>query len=177
MFQSISRGALRSKSVRSGFRCVSTATPQPPIELSTASKDIVNTNELFKNKKVLLVGIVGAFSGVCDKQIPTFAQHLKEFKDKGIDQIAVLAVNDPVVLNAFEKSLNIPEGSITFLSDFDGKLTRSLDMEVDLTAARLGKRSKRFAMIINNGLITQQWVEEKPGDLKVSNADSVLKNM
>jgi len=157
----------------------STATPQPPIELKTTSSknEIVSTNDLFKNKKVLLVGIVGAFTGVCDNQIPPFAKHLKEFKDKGVDQIAVVSVNDPPVMKAFEKSLGVPEDSITFLADFDGKLTRALGMEVDLSAAKLGKRSKRYAMLVENGKISKTFVEDKPGDLKVSSADAVLRNL
>eukprot|EP01116_Phalansterium_solitarium_P021955 TRINITY_DN7059_c0_g1_i1.p2 TRINITY_DN7059_c0_g1~~TRINITY_DN7059_c0_g1_i1.p2 ORF type:complete len:197 (+),score=41.98 TRINITY_DN7059_c0_g1_i1:37-591(+) len=160
-------------------RDISIATPQPPIELkSTSSKrEVINTNDLFNNRKVLLVGIVGAFTGVCDNQIPPFAKHLKEFKDKGIDEIAVVSVNDPPVMKAFEKSLNLPADSITFLSDFDGKLTRSLDMEIDLTAGRLGKRSKRYALLVENGKVTKTFVEDKPGELKISSADAVLRDL
>jgi len=140
-------------------------------------RDFVSTNDLFKNRKVLLVGIVGAFTGVCDNQIPPFAEHLPELKAKGIQEIAVVSVNDPAVMKAFAKSLNIPPEKVLFLADFDGAFTRSLSMEVDLTAAKLGKRSKRYAMLVDNGKIASQWVEEKPSDLKVSSAENVLKNL
>jgi len=160
-------------------RFASTATPNPPIEMKTTSpapKDFINTSDFFKNKKVLLIGVVGAFTGVCDQQLPPFATRLDEFKKKGIDEIACVSVNDPAVMKAFEKSISTTD-KLTMLADFDGAFTRSLGMEVDLTAAKLGKRSKRYAMIVNNGKIEKQWVEEKPGDLKVSSAASVLNNL
>ncbi|PRP85381.1 hypothetical protein PROFUN_07089 [Planoprotostelium fungivorum] len=162
------------------FASSQSATPNPPIEFKTtlpAPNDFVNTNELFKNKKVLVVGVVGAFTGVCDGQIPPFAQKFAEFNAKGIDQIAIVSVNDHAVLKAFAKSLNLSEPKLVMLSDFDGSFTRSLGMEVDLSAAKLGKRSKRYAMLVDNGKITKQFVEEKVSDLKVSSADSVLKNL
>jgi len=161
-------------------RFLSTAVPNPPIELRTTAdkpRDFINTNELFKNRKVLLVGIVGAFTGVCDNQLPPFADKYENFKQKGIDEIAVVSVNDPAVLKAFEKNIKLPSGKLTLLADFDGSFTRALGMEVDLSAAKLGKRSKRFAMVVDNGKITKQFVEEKPAELKVSNADNVLANM
>eukprot|EP01119_Soliformovum_irregulare_P010949 TRINITY_DN2701_c0_g2_i1.p1 TRINITY_DN2701_c0_g2~~TRINITY_DN2701_c0_g2_i1.p1 ORF type:complete len:190 (+),score=16.53 TRINITY_DN2701_c0_g2_i1:184-753(+) len=159
-------------------RAYSTATPNPPIELKTtrdAPKDFVSTADYFKNRKVLLVGVVGAFTGVCDNQIPPYNAKLPEFKQHHFDEVAVVSVNDPAVMKAFQKQLGATD--LTFLSDFDGAFTRSLGMEVDLSAARLGKRSKRYAMVVENGKIGQTWVEEKPGDLKVSSAETVLKNL
>jgi len=168
-----------SQSIPSRF--FSTATPNPPLELKTTfppPKDFINTNDLFKNKKVLVLGIVGAFTGVCDNQLPPYAEHIDEFKSKGIDDIAVVSVNDPAVMKAFEKSLGL-NNKLTMLADFDGSLTRNLGMEVDLSAAKLGKRSKRYAMVVDNGKIdkSKMFVEEKPGELKVSSADNVLKNL
>jgi len=157
-----------------------TATPNPPIELKTTAaspRDFINTNDLFKNKKVLLVGVVGAFTGVCDNQIPPYVERYQEFKDKGIDEIAIVSVNDPPVMKAFEKSLGVEKDKALMLADFDGSFTRSLGMEVDLSVAKLGKRSRRYAMVVDNGKIVQQFVEEKPGDLKVSTAENVLKNL
>jgi len=167
--------------VSSPWRYFSTATPNPPLELKTtfpSPKDFTNTNELFKNKKVLLVGVVGAFTGVCDNQLPPYAQQLDEFKKKGIDEIAVVSVNDPAVMKAFEKSLGL-NNKLTMLADYDGAFTRNLGMEVDLSAAKLGKRSKRYAMVVDNGKIdkSKMFVEEKPGELKVSSADNVLKSL
>jgi len=79
-------------------------------------------------------------------------------------------------MKAFEKSIGTKD-KLTLLADFDGAFTRSLGMEVDLSVAKLGKRSKRYAMLVDNGKIAKQWVEEKPGELKVSSAENVLKNL
>jgi len=101
---------------------------------------------------------------------------LEDFKSKGIDEVAAVSVNDPAVMKAFEKSIGTKD-KVTLLADFDGAFTRSLGMELDLSVAKLGQRSKRYAMLVDNGKITKQWVEDKPGELKVSSAENVLKNL
>jgi len=163
-----------------GSHYFSTATPNPSIELKTnfdPPKDFINTNEMFKNRKILLIGIVGAFTGVCDNQLPPFAERFEEFKKKGIDQVAAVSVNDPAVMKAFAKHLSIAPERVAMLADYDGAFTRSLGMEVDLSLAKFGKRSKRYAMLVENGKISKQWVEEKPSELKVSSAEAVLRNL
>jgi len=157
-----------------------TATPNPPLELKTTApppKEFINTNDFFKNRKILLIGVVGAFTGVCDAQLPQYAQRLDQFKAAGINEIAAVSVNDPSVMKAFAKSIDVPHDKILMLADFDGAFTRSLGMEVDLTVAKLGKRSKRYAMVIDNGKIAKQFVEEKPGELTVTKAENVLENL
>jgi len=157
------------------YKTFSTATANLNLKTNApAPKDFINPKEYFKNKKVLLVGIVGAFTGVCDNQIPPFAENLDKFKAKGIDEIAVVSVNDSAVMKAFGKQLGVPPEKVLLVADFDGAFTRSLEMEIDLTAAKLGKRSNRYAMLIDNGIITNKWVEAKPSELKVSSAEEVL---
>jgi len=123
------------------------------------------------------VGIVGAFSSTCQNQIPAYVAKVDEIKSKGIDEIAVISVNDHAVLKAFEKAVGSSPDKITFLADFDGSLTKHLGMEIDLTTAKYGKRSNRYAMLVDNGVITKKWVEDKPSELKVSSAENIAKSL
>merc|ERR1712232_867235 len=104
------RTVSRQSTVCYAGRYYATAQPNPPLELPStraAPNEFINTNDLFNNKKVLLVGIVGAFTGVCQRQIPGFASKAKDFKAKGIDQIAVVSVNDLPTMKAFSDSLGV----------------------------------------------------------------------
>jgi len=158
-------------------RFISSVLIDPPMEFKTiesAPNDILNTNDLFRNKKVLLIGIVGAFTGVCDNQLPPYAEKLSEFKKKGINDIVVVSVNDHHVMKAFAKQYHLDK-KLTMIADHDASFTKKLEMDVDFSAAKLGTRSTRYAMLVENGEIRKQWVEESPGKLQVSSAENVLK--
>ena len=98
------------------------------------------------------------------------------FKAKGVDEVFCLAVNDPFVLAAWAKEVGT-DGKITLLSDGNGTFTKALDMSVDLSAAGLGERSKRYAMLIEDGVVTQLNVEDSPGKAEISSAETLLGQM
>jgi glutaredoxin/glutathione-dependent peroxiredoxin len=132
----------------------------------------VNTDEIFKGKKVVLFSVPGAFTPTCSaKHLPGYVERFGEFKKKGVD-VACIAVNDAFVMNAWAKDQNVPEG-FWMLADGNGAFTKALGLEMDGTAFGLGMRGKRFALYAEDGVVKQLWVEA-PGEFKVSAADAVM---
>jgi peroxiredoxin len=132
----------------------------------------VDTNDVFANKNVVLFAVPGAFTPTCSaKHLPGFVQHMEEFRKKGID-VACMAVNDAFVMDAWAKNQNVPE-DLVMLADGNGAFTAALGLEMDGTAFGLGKRSKRFALYAENGVVKQLFVEA-PGEFRVSTAEHML---
>ncbi len=132
----------------------------------------VDTNDVFANKNVVLFAVPGAFTPTCSaKHLPGFVQHLDEFRKKGID-VACMAVNDAFVMDAWAKNQNVPE-DLMMLADGNGVFTAALGLEMDGSAFGLGKRSKRFALYAENGVVKQLFVEA-PGEFRVSTAEHML---
>ncbi len=141
------------------------AKPDGPKELST--------EELFAGRKVVLFATPGAFTPTCSaRHLPGYLEHLDAFRDRGVDKIACLSVNDAFVMSAWARDQGV-EGRILMLADGAGQLTKTLGLELDLTARGLGIRSQRYAMIIEDKVVTSLGVEE-PGQFDVSKAETVL---
>jgi glutaredoxin/glutathione-dependent peroxiredoxin len=135
------------------------------------------TDQIFKGHKVILFGVAGAFTPVCDKHhLPGFLDNLDRFKARGVDEIAVTGVNDVFVMEAWAKSAGA-EGKITFLADGNGDFARALGLSLDLTARGLGIRSQRYAMIVDNGVVRKLNVEAAPGQVETSSAETLLKQL
>jgi peroxiredoxin (alkyl hydroperoxide reductase subunit C) len=141
------------------------ATPDGPREIST--------DDIFQGKRVVLFAVPGAFTPTCSaRHLPGFVEHAAAFKDKGIDTIVCLAVNDAFVMGAWAKSQNVgPE--ILMLADGSAQFTKALGLELDLVSRGLGIRSQRFALVADDQKVTHLAVE-KPGDFDVSRAEAVL---
>ena len=153
---------------------VGDAVPTMKLMTATASgPQEVSTDELFKGKKVVLFAVPGAFTPTCSaKHLPGFVQHAGDFKAKGVDSIVCLAVNDPFVMGAWGKDQGV-EDSIVMLADGSAAFTKALGLELDLTARGLGVRSQRFAMIVDDGKVSNLMIEA-PGGFDVSRAEAVL---
>ena len=135
----------------------------------------VNTDEIFKGKKVVLFSVPGAFTPTCSaKHLPGYVERFDEFKKKGVE-VACIAVNDAFVMNAWAKDQHVPEG-LWMLADGNGAFTKALGLEMDGTAFGLGMRGKRFALYADDGVVKHLWVEA-PGEFKVSAADAVMKEI
>jgi peroxiredoxin len=133
------------------------------------------TDEIFKGKKVALFAVPGAFTGVCSKQhLPSVVQNVDQLKAKGIDTIAVTGVNDISVLDAWKKASSADK--IEFLSDGNGEFAKALDLTLDLSGAGMGTRSKRYSMLVEDGVVKKLNVEE-PGKFEVSGGDAMLKQL
>ncbi len=136
----------------------------------------VSTGELFAGKKVVMFAVPGAFTPTCSaKHMPGFVNHAEEFAAKGIDKLACMSVNDPFVMQAWEKDQN-SAGIVEVLPDGNGDLTKALGLEMDGSGFGLGPRSKRFALVADNGVVTELLVEEG-GALDVSSAENVLSKL
>jgi len=125
------------------------------------SNEIVDINEYFENKNIVLIGFPGAFTPTCMMQhIPQFIQKADELKAKGADEVIAMSVNDPFVTIAFAELLG-GRNKVNFIADGNGELTQALGMDMDLTPVQLGPiRSKRFTMIVKNNSVTQVNSEE-----------------
>ena len=134
----------------------------------------VAVSEYFSNKKIVLFSVPGAFTPTCSaKHLPGFVEYTSDILGKGIDEIICISVNDPFVMNAWEKDQN-SKGKVTLLADGNGEFTDALGLSFDGSGFGLGKRGQRFAMIINNGVVSYLAIEEA-GAFDVSSAESILK--
>ncbi|HWJ75278.1 MAG TPA: peroxiredoxin [Kaistia sp.] len=140
-------------------------TPDGVVEKTTA--------EIFGGKKVVLFAVPGAFTPTChNNHLPGYLDQGDAIKAKGVDEIAVVAVNDVFVMNAWAKATG-GEGKMLFLADGAGAFTKSLGLDVDLGPAGLGVRSRRYAMVVEDGVVSALNVEDAPG-VTVSGAAAVL---
>ena len=150
----------------------------PAAEFKTMSDDgpsAVSTDELFNGKTVVLFAVPGAFTPTCHlNHLPGFVELGDAIKEKGVDTIAVVSVNDAFTMGAW-KTAAAPAADIVFLSDWDAAFTKAIGMDIDLSVATLGVRSKRYAMIVKDGTVDALEVEESPGEATVSSAASILK--
>jgi peroxiredoxin len=148
----------------------------PAGSFKTMSKDgprDLSTDELFKGKKVVLFSVPGAFTPTCDaKHLPGFLQLADQFKAKGIDTIACVAVNDVFVMNAWGKASGVAD-KVLMLADGNGEYAKALGLTMDASRFGMGTRGQRFAVVADDG-VARQVLVEAPGEFKVSAADHVL---
>jgi peroxiredoxin len=145
-------------------------------EVKEDSAPEVTTDAFFGGKKVALFAVPGAFSSTCSaKHLPSFANNAEALHKKGIDVIACVAVNDPSVLRAWGKH-NETDDQITMLSDGNGDFARALGVEADMTKNAMGKRSRRYSMLVDDGVVKQFNLEE-PGGFGASSGDTLLKQV
>lgn len=136
------------------------------------AKDL-STDELFKGKRVLLFSVPGAFTPTCSaKHLPGYVAHVDELRRHGIDTVACMAVNDVFVMSAWGKSAGA-DGKVMMLADGNADYARALGLDYDASGLGLGTRSRRFAMVVRDGVVEQLNVEA-PGEFKVSAAEHML---
>ena len=134
------------------------------------------SEEVFKDKKVVLFAVPGAFTPTCSKNhLPGFVKNASAIKAKGIDAIAVTAVNDPFVMDAWKKAAGSDD--IVFLADGSADFAKAVGLELDASAGGLGMRSKRYCMVVDNGVVKSLAIEDAPGKADVSGADALLKSL
>lgn len=132
----------------------------------------LTTDDVFSGKKVVLFSVPGAFTPTCSaKHLPGFIQLADEILEQGVDSIACMSVNDVFVMNAWGKSAQADK--ILMLADGNGDFARAIGLELDGTGFGMGQRSQRFALIADDGVVTDLFVES-PGEFRVSSAEYVL---
>ena len=134
------------------------------------------TDEIFKGKKVALFAVPGAFTGTCHKMhVPSIVQNLAAIKAKGVDTVAVTAVNDVFVMDAWKKA-TAAEG-VDFMVDGNGEFAKALDLSFDGSGNGLGTRSKRYAMLVEDGVVKALNVEDSPGVAAEATAAKMLERL
>jgi len=143
----------------------------------------VTTNELFKGKKIVLFSLPGAFTPTCSgQQLPSYDEMYNQFKDKGIDDVYCISVNDAFVMNAWARDLGIK--NVKMIPDGDGMFTISMGMLVNKPKQGFGMRSWRYSALINDGVVEK--FNEEPGinnfssdddPYEVSDPETMLKSL
>jgi peroxiredoxin len=133
------------------------------------------TDDVFKGRKVVLFAVPGAFTPTCHRNhMPGFVAKAGEIKAKGVDAIVVTAVNDVFVLDAWTKASGC-DGKIEYLADGNGDFARAVGLSFDGSGNGLGTRSKRYAMVVQDGVVKTLNVEDAPGKAEASSVDNLLK--
>jgi glutaredoxin/glutathione-dependent peroxiredoxin len=133
------------------------------------------TDELFNGKKVVLFGVPGAFTGTCHKShLPGYVQNAEAFKKKNVDMVCVTGVNDHFVMEAW-KAASGADGKVEFLADGNAEFAKAVDLTFDGSGNGLGTRSRRYSMLIEDGVVKQLNIEEAPGKVEVTSAENMLK--
>ncbi|MGE0230328.1 MAG: peroxiredoxin [Flavobacteriaceae bacterium] len=136
-------------------------------------RDKTTTSELFGGKQTALFAVPGAFTKGCtETHLPSFLDNIDKFVAKGVDQIVCLAVNDASVLEAWAKSTG-SHGKITFLADGSGHLTHKMGLEADMSKGGMGIRSRRYSMLIDDGVIKHFNLEKTPA-VEISDGGTLL---
>jgi glutaredoxin/glutathione-dependent peroxiredoxin len=136
----------------------------------------LTSDELFKGKKVAFFAVPGAFTPTCSQRhLPGYVDKAAALKAKGVDTIACLSVNDAFVMGAWGKDQKT-DGKVTMLADGSGDFTRAVDLELDAARNGLGKRSQRYSMLVDDGVVKALHVEAA-GKFEVSDADTMLKDL
>ena len=134
----------------------------------------LSTKDIFSGKKVVLFAVPGAFTPTCHlKHLPGFIESVDHFKKEGIDTVACVAVNDPFVMAAWEEKSG-GKGKVLFLSDGNGEFTKKIGLDFDGSGIGIGTRSKRYAMLVDNGVVKALNIEDSPGVADVSTAEKLL---
>ena len=143
------------------------------MEMGDAGPKQVTVGELTKGWTVVLFAVPGAFTPSCSmKHLPGFVDKAAEIRGKGVDEIICLSVNDAFVMGAWGKEHGAG-GKVRMVADGNGDFTRAVGLEMDASGFGMGSRSKRYAMLVKDGKVTELLVEPA-GGLNVSSAESVL---
>jgi peroxiredoxin len=135
-----------------------------------------STDDVFKGKKVALFAVPGAYTNTCHKMhVPSISQNADAIKAKGVNTIAVTSVNDVFVMDAWQKATAADK--LQFLADGNGEFAKAIDLAFDGSGNGLGTRSKRYSMLVEDGVVKKLNIEESPGKVEVSGGDALLKQL
>lgn len=138
---------------------------------------VKTTDDIFKGKKVALFAVPGAYTGTCHKMhMPSIFLNAYALKDKGIDSIAVVSVNDAFVMSAWKRDTDQRDEAI-FLADGNADFTKAIGLELDASGNGLGIRSKRYSMLVDDGTVKLLNLEAVPSKVEVSGGDTLLSQL
>jgi peroxiredoxin len=135
------------------------------------------TDEIFKGKRIVLVGMPGAFTPTCHRNhLPGFIENADAIRAKGVDGIVVTSANDHWVMHFWAQHMNA-EGKLIFLADNNADFVKAIGLEFDASGGLGGTRSKRYAMLVDDGVVKVLNVESETGKAEVSGADNMVKSL
>ena len=150
--------------------------PDVPITIAgSEGPQQTTSSEYFSGKRVALFAVPGAFTPTCSaRHLPSYVERAAALKDKGVDEIACISVNDPFVMGAWGER----DGSqdITMIADGNGAFAQAVGLEMDGSKFGMGKRSQRYSMVVNDGVVEQLNVEA-PGEYRASSAETMLEQL
>ena len=133
-----------------------------------------NIENILKNKKSIIFGLPGAYTSVCSaKHLPGYVKNVEKYKQKGVDQIICMSVNDPFVMNAWGKENNVGD-KILMVGDPFLNFTKAIGAEVDKSGRGLGIRSNRYTMLVDNLKVIKIQEEQDTGSCEISAAENFL---
>jgi peroxiredoxin len=152
--------------------------PEGSFKVMTADgAKTLTTTEIFSGKKVVLFAVPGAFTPTCsNNHLPGYLENRDAILSRGVDTIAVIAVNDHHVMAAWARFTG-GESKILYLADGNGDFVKALGLDMDLSVGGLGLRSKRFSMIVDDGKVTALNIEDSPGQAVTSGASRLLEQL
>lgn len=137
----------------------------------------ITTAEVFAGKKVVLFAVPGAFTPTCsNNHLPGYLENYDAILSRGIDTIAVVAVNDHHVMGAWARFTG-GEGKILYLADGNGVFAKALGLDMDMSGGGMGLRFRRFSMIVEDGKVKELNVEDSPGKAVESGAAKILEQL
>lgn len=137
--------------------------------------ETVELGALVKGRKVVIFALPGAYTGTCtNAHVPSFIENKDAFAAKGVEEIICIAVNDPFVMDSWSRHTGGDKAGITFLADSEANFTKAMGMEFTAPPAGLIDRSKRYAMIVDDGKVVELNLDENPGVCESSCGSAVL---
>lgn len=138
----------------------------------------VALGSILKGRKVVMFAVPGAFTPTCHSaHVPSFVRTKDQFAAKGVDEIVCVSVNDPFVMKAWGEATGATDAGLTMLADAESTLTTAIGMNFDAPPVGLMARSKRYAMLLEDGKVTLLHVEESPGACEISAGEALLAAM
>ncbi|MEJ6396783.1 peroxiredoxin [Yoonia sp. 208BN28-4] len=148
------------------------------LQLGENGPEAVSLADKLKDRKVVIFGLPGAYTGVCTTaHLPSFIRTKDDFEANGVDEIICVSVNDPFVMDAWGKATGADKAGITLLGDADGAFTKAIGMDFTAPPAGLIGRSKRYSMLVDNGTVTVLNEEGSPGECEISAGETLLDAM
>jgi cytochrome c peroxidase len=148
------------------------------VQMGADGPEGVTLSERTKGRKVVIFAVPGAFTPTCHSaHVPSFVRTRDQFAQKGVDEVICVSVNDPFVMKSWGEATGATEAGITMLGDPEAAFTKALGMEFSAPPAGLIDRSRRYAMLVDDGVVKLLHVEESPGTCEVSAGEALLAAM
>ena len=148
------------------------------LRIGDTGPEEVALSTITKGRKVVIFGLPGAYTGTCSTaHVPSFIRTADRYKEKGVDEIVCVAVNDPFVMEAWGRSTGATEAGIVMLGDPAGEFTKALGLDFTAPPAGLYGRSRRYAMLVEDGAVTVLNVEENNAVCEASSGEGLLEQV